>query len=270
MGMNELKTADIDDFTGAIIYEFDNENRLEITCTEQFNNAEELRDALSPSQIQLLIYLLYRWREQGGNSIFHVEAKDYFRYRGIKVRKDSKDRFERDLTILSALKFQLLVKKKKDDYYVNDGLLQFEKVDNGYYEIQFNNWIEHLSQTQYTLLHKHFFKFHPLYDHYAILLTIKLSQIYKLQLRKKDLSPNIKFYTLCKFLNIKTEKIKRQGYENLLKRLQTVARHLEQCLGFTIHLKYETESLTQFYDSKLYYDHPILKKHYQPAEKQCQ
>lgn len=260
-GMDKLRNANVDELTRSLVYVFENQDRIALT------NAEEMKNALSASQIQLFIYLLYRWREHGGEASFHVELKDYYRYKGIKIRNDSKKRFERDLAVLSAITIQIAT---KNTGYIYGPLLQFKKENVDYYEIQFDTWIEHLNPSRYTLLHKHFFKLQPHYHRDAILLTLKISQIYKLQLRKPNFQPNIKFNTLCKLLDIPTETIKKQGFKSMLKRFRCIAGMLEQNFGFIIEMKCETDSLTQFYDNKLYYEQPILKKHYQSMQQKCQ
>lgn len=260
-GIDKLRNAEVDELTGCVVYEFDNKDRFTLTPTEQLQTTEELMTSVSTTQIQLFIYLLYRWRVQGGNDKLQIEVKDYFRYRGVRVRNDSKKRLERDLAVLSAITVQIEMKNNRG--YVYGSLLQYHKVDVGLYEIHFDSWIDNLKPSQYTLLHKNFFQLSPRYHRDALLLMLKISQIYKLQLRKINLQPNLKIYTLCKLLGITTEQIKQQGFKCLQNRLQNIARRLEQNCGFIIRLNIKTDNLTQFYDSKMYYDHPQLKEHYQ-------
>ncbi|MFC5542796.1 hypothetical protein ACFPOH_13885 [Ureibacillus suwonensis] len=267
-GIDKLQRGEIDELTHSVVYEFENKDRITLTLTEQLQTAEELVSNLSTTQIQLFIYLLYRWRMQGGNAIFQVELKDYYRFKGVQVRNDSKKRFERDLAVLSALSFQIITKNNID--YIYSSLLKFRKVGKDYYEIHFDSWIENLNPSQYTLLHKNFFQLNPRYHRDAILLTLKVSQIYKLQLRKTTFQPNMKLYTLCKLLNISTKQIKQQGFKCLRQRFQNIARRLEQSFGFVIDLRIETDNLTQFFDSKMYYEHPYLKGHYLSSELKSQ
>lgn len=264
-GIDKLRQAQIDDLTQCAVYEFENKDRFTLTPTKQIDTAEKLMKSLSMTQIQLFIYLLYRWRMQGGNAIFQIELKDYNLYKGIKVRNDSRKRFERDLEVLSSLSVQIVLKNNKG--YIYGTLLNYQKIDANYYEIHFGSWIDYLKTSQYTLLHKQFFQFNPRYHRDALLLLLKISQLYKLQLRKANLQPNLKMYTLCKLLGISTEQIKQQGFKCLLRRLQNITKRLEQNCGFIIRLKVKTDNLTQFYDSQIYYDHPQLMEHYQQLER---
>lgn len=180
------------------------------------------------------------------------------------MRNDSRKRFERDLEVLSAISVQIMLKNNKG--YIYGTLLNYQKIDANYYEIHFDSWIDYLKPSQYTLLHKQFFQFNPRYHRNALLLLLKISQLYKLQLRKANLQPNMKMYTLCKLLGISMEQIKQQGFKCLLRRLQNIEKLLEQNCGFIMRLKIKTDNLTQFYDSQMYYDHLQLMEHYQQVE----
>ena len=50
-GMDKLRNANVDELTRSLVYVFENQDRIALT------NAEEMKNALSASQIQLFIYL---------------------------------------------------------------------------------------------------------------------------------------------------------------------------------------------------------------------
>lgn len=77
-GIDKLQQAKIDDLTQCAVYEFENKDRFTLTPTKQIDTAEKLLKSLSVTQVQLFIYLLYRWRMQGGNATFQIELKDYY------------------------------------------------------------------------------------------------------------------------------------------------------------------------------------------------
>lgn len=263
-GIHKLKKADVDEYSNEVKYEFTSEERIRADIADTyFSTIEELKNAVGASQIQLFIYLLGTWSECSGAEEFHVEARDYFSKRGIAVRKGSKDRLERDLEILSALSIQLQAKQRKQTEYIDSYLIQYQKERSGFYKIRFGSWISHVSYRIFTLLHKSFFKLHPSHDSMAILLSIKLTQLAKLQFHKPLSSYSLKFHTLFSLLDISYEQIRKQGYKYYFNQLENIFRRLNEEMGFILKMDKEKGSFNSFMQNKLYYEQLELKQFYQ-------
>lgn len=262
-GLHKIKNSEIEEYSHELKYELTVEERIRaepIDC--RFSTAEELRSAISSSQIQLFIYLLSVWQENGGADEFFLEAKDYFSNRGIAVRKASKDRLERDLAVLSTVSLQLQAKNKKQVEYIDSQLIVYEKKRRGLYKIRFGSWIRHISYGTFTLLHKNFFKYHPGHDSVAILLSLKLTQLAKLQFTKPLPTYSLKFHTLFSFLGISECQIRKQGYKHYFKQLESVFQRMQVEMGFSIKIERKEGSFTMFMQNKLYYEQSDLKEFY--------
>jgi hypothetical protein len=262
-GLHKLKHSDIDEFSDEIKYELTVEERVRAEPTTcRFSSVEELKSAVSTSQIQLFIYLLSVWQENGGVNEFFLEAKDYFSKRGIAVRKASKDRLERDLAVLSTVSLQLQAKNKKQVEYIDAQLIEYAKIRRGFYKICFGSWIEHISYVAFTLLHKNFFKYHPGHDSVAILLSLKLTQLAKLQFTKPLPTYSLKFHTLFSFLGISECQIRKQGYKYYFNQLESVFQRMKVEMGFSIKIERKEGNFTMFMQNKLYYEQSDLNQFY--------
>lgn len=262
-GLYKIKNSEIEEYSHELKYELTEEERIRaepIDC--RFSTIEELRSAISSSQIQLFIYLLSVWQENGGANEFFLEAKDYFSKRGIDVRKASKDRLERDLVVLSTVSLQLQAKNKKQVEYIDSQLIDYEKISRGFYKIRFGSWIEYISYGTFTLLHKNFFKYHPGHDSVAILLSLKLTQLAKLQFPKPLTSYSLKFHTLFALIGTSECQIRKQGYKYYFNKLESVFQRMQVEMGFSIKIERKEGSFTMFMQNKLYYEQSDLKEFY--------
>jgi hypothetical protein len=262
-GLHKIKNSQVKEYSHELKYEVTVEERIRAEPIDyRFSTVEELKSAFSSSQIQLFIYLLSIWKENGGANEFFLEAKDYFSKRGIAVRKASKDRLERDLTVLSTVSLQLQAKRKKEIEYIDAQLIEYEKIRRGFYKIHFGSWIEHISYGTFTLLHKNFFKYHPGHDSVAILLSLKLTQLAKLQFAKPLPTYSIKFNTLFSLLGISECQIRKQGYKHYFNQLESVFQRMKIEMGFSIKIEREEGNFTMFMQNKLYYEQSDLKQFY--------
>lgn len=225
----------------------------------QVGHINEVKRLIRPSQIQLFLYILYSWRREGSNE-FKLNLREYFKMRGIRRRKENVDRFYEDLSVLSALSVNILGKNKKQEYQTVGSILYFNKDKDVI--IHLDNWIKDLSPKTYTLLNRQFFRY-PASQHCTIMLSLKLSQLVKVNSKKRKGIFRIKTNTLLNFLGIYDEQIKKQGYgyfHRLIDKAFSVLRNNE---FYQIVFVGVPENYDEFIQSRIDYSHQWLYGYYQ-------
>ncbi|WP_026674009.1 hypothetical protein [Alkalihalobacterium bogoriense] len=267
-GLYKLKNAEIDEYDYNLSHSISTSEKISIELNEEhFKSISQVKQAVSLSQVQLLIYLLHLFHQGNAQTDLLLEAKDYFKHRAIKLTKASKDRLERDLLLLSSITIEVEVKKGKRKDFCYSRLLDFKKVKRGYYEVSFGTWISHLSNKSYTLVHKKLLQYHPSRDWISILLSLKLAQLAKLQFPKNYSTSALKFSTIFNLLDIDHRKISKQGIQYYSKILSEAFNQLQQDEQYRLHFNLTNVTYTELMNAKLEYTQPLLIENYRKKPK---
>lgn len=232
-----------------------NENGLQ----SLIGSINEVKRLIRHSQIQLFLYILYSWRGEGSNE-FKLNLREYFKMRGVRRRKENVDRFYEDLNVLSALSINILGKNKKQEYQIMGPLLRFKKDKDVI--IYLDNWISNLSPKTYTLLNKQFFRYTASH-YYTIMLSLKLSQLMKVNSKWKNGNFRIKTNTLFSFFGIRNQQIKKQGYSYFHGLIDKAFSDLRDNECYQIAFVEVSTNYDDFIQSRIDYSHQWLFKYYQ-------
>lgn len=232
---------------------------LENSLQEQMNNINEVKRLIRPSQIQLLLYILFAWRQEASYE-FTLNIGDYFKMRGIRRRKENVDRFYEDLNVLSALTINITGKNKNQEYQTMGSILRFNKDKNVI--IYLDDWINNLSPKTYTLLNKQFFRY-TASQYCNIMISLKLSQLIKVNSKRKIGNFRIKTNTLLNFLGIHNEQIKKQGYSYFHELIDKAFNNLREKEFYEIAFVGISGNYDEFMQTKINYSHQWLYNYYQ-------
>ncbi|WP_027093452.1 hypothetical protein [Cohnella thermotolerans] len=212
-GVMKLKNAKVNPYNACeLICQLQEENQIALDMQKLGVDLEvEAMERIRLSQVQLLLYLLYTWRNARSTG-FMLDLKDFYEIRRISRRSENQKRLLEDLELLQSIGISIKGKNKKQTYYASGALLQYKQAGRGV-QITMGDWIQHLSPKTFTWLHKQFFSYHSKHEWVAAMLSLKFAQLSGLDNHK------VKIGTLLKFLGMTDSQIKKQGcqyYQQLL------------------------------------------------------
>ncbi|MFC4182496.1 hypothetical protein [Saccharococcus thermophilus] len=237
-------------------------NKISIAVTDKLNvnDITEIKKLIRPSQIQLLIYILFSWRRHQ-NKEFIFNVGEYFSLKGIRRRAENMKRLREDLSILSSINIEIVGRKKGKEYQVYGNLLTFDMIGRDIY-IQLGTWIDNLDPHPFTLINQNFFIPHYKNHIPLVMLSLKFAQLCKLNAKKASGELVVHHDTLLKFLGITHQQIKKQGYSYYVEMFSSMFYQLA-FEGYEIYFLTDIHDYFSFLNAKVAYKNTRLKEYYE-------
>lgn len=200
------------------------DNKIDVktkTGSIQFNNntnidTELMIKSISSSQIQVLCYCIHLQQTMKTDKLtFNI--KDYFELRGIVRQTKSVHKLIRDFQIIECMFFSFSANVKGKKQIINNNqVLKVIEINTKKNEIifEFGEWINTLSNKQYSLFNKKFFKYKSgnNFNSHIIILSLKLNEIIRNNLNKKKDKNSIKVGKFFDILVFNQSTIKAKGF----------------------------------------------------------
>ena len=229
----------------------------------------DVMNGISPSQVQLLCYIITIIGQQNNSKEIYLSLTDYCNAKDISKRTENKNKLVEDLQTLENIWFHFNSSDKNKNIkpYASRCLAVMDLFKEGNKDsirLSIGTWIDSLNPDQYSLIHGAFFKYNIKNNPLILKFSLKLSEIVRNNLKKGKEQWALRVSNLVDMMDVSESRLKAIGFSKEVKdRIGTILDTIAAEEGYdwnyrkTDHINYK-----QFLDDYIEFSNPELLKGY--------